>query len=261
MLVFEHAFETRRVALMRPPAQYEEVACLLGRGMNDCQIARLTGIPRGTVRDWRRKGRPRGNGPLGPDCPRCDGATLPDVPYAYLLGVYLGDGCISPAPKGVFKLRIVQDIRYPGIIEEIALALVSVRPAKRMKVGRVPRTGCVELNAHWKHWPCLFPQHGPGRKHERRIQFAPWQEEIARLHPGMLLRGLVHSDGYRGLNWVNGKGYPRYLFTNVSSDIRDIFCRACDSYGVSWRQSKWNTISVARAPDVTRLDLAVGPKT
>jgi hypothetical protein len=79
-------------------------------------------------------------------------------------------------------------------------------------------------------------------------------------HPGRLLRGLIHSDGYRGLNYVNGKGYPRYLFCNRSDDIRGIFCQACDTYGVRWRQSNQWTISIARAPDVAKLDLVVGPK-
>ena len=26
-----------------------------------------------------------------------------------------------------------------------------------------------------KHWPCLFPQHGPGRKHTRKIELEQWQ--------------------------------------------------------------------------------------
>jgi len=25
----------------------------------------------------------------------------------------------------------------------------------------------------WKHWPCLLPQHGPGRKHERALGMQP----------------------------------------------------------------------------------------
>ena len=32
-------------------------------------------------------------------------------------------------------------------------------------------------------------------------------------HPKEFLRGLIHSDGCRVLNRVNGKGYPRYFFT------------------------------------------------
>ncbi|HEV8421560.1 MAG TPA: helix-turn-helix domain-containing protein, partial [Actinomycetota bacterium] len=135
-----------------------------------------------------------------------------------------------------------------------------VRPSADMKVGRVRNPGCVEICAHWKHWPCLFPQHGPGRKHQRKIELYPWQVTIVERHPDRLLRGLIHSDGYRGPNYVNGKGYPRYQFSNRSQDIRDIFCGACDLYGVRWRQMNRWVISIARAPDVAKLDRVIGPK-
>ena len=94
----------------------------------------------------------------------------------------------------------------------------------------------------------------------RPIQLEDWQSEIVAQHPDRLLRGLIHSDGYRGLNVVRRKGYPRYQFTNHSLDIRGIFCRACDVYGVAWRRMNWRTVSVARAADVARLDEVVGPK-
>ena len=63
-----------------------------------------------------------------------------------------------------------------------------------------------------------------------------------------------------GLNWVNGKGYPYYMFTNHSEGIKDIFCTACDVYGVYWRKSSWRSITISRAPDVAKLDLVIGPK-
>jgi hypothetical protein len=101
---------------------------------------------------------------------------------------------------------------------------------------------------------------GPGRKHRRKIQLDPWQVRIVDSYPDQLLRGLIHSDGYRGTNYVNGRGYPRYQFSNRSKDIRGIFCRACDMYGVRWRQMNRWVISVARAPDVAKLDQVIGPK-
>jgi len=162
-------------------------------------------------------------------------------------------------PRGVFKLRIVLDSRYPGIIRECRQAMGRIRP-HGCPAGSIKSVGCVEVYAHWKHWPCVFPQHGPGPKHLRPIQLAGWQEEIVAAHPDRLLRGLIHSDGCRVLNRVNGKGYPRYHFTNNSQDIRDIFGRACDEYGVRWRQNNWKSLSIARAPDVAKLDLVVGPK-
>lgn len=249
---------------MRSLAEFEVVWALIDAGLSNRRISKLTGISRTTIREWRRKGPSpecrRSYREPDPDCPACAGAEVPGSAYAYLLGLYLGDGCISAYPRGVYKLRITLDQRYTGILGECADAMRVVRPSRAMKVGRVQKIGCIEVNAHWKHWACLFPQHGPGRKHERRIELVPWQETIAVQHPDRLLRGLIHSDGWRGLNHVNGKGYPRYQFCNHSKDIRDIFCRACDVYGVSWRQSTWKTISVSRAPDVAKLDLVVGPK-
>jgi hypothetical protein len=120
------------------------------------------------------------------------------------------------------------------------------------KVGRARKTNerCLEVYSFSKHWLCLFPQHGPGRKHQRRIELAPWQQELVDRDPPLLLRGLLHSDGCRVLNWVNGTPYPRYHFSNVSADIRGIFGRACNPW----------SLSVARRGSVALLDGFVGPK-
>lgn len=181
--------------------------------------------------------------------------------YAYLLGLYLGDGYIVAVGRA-FQLRIYLDVRYPGIVAAAADAVRALRP--RRPVALVPREGCVAVSAYWKHWPCVFPQHGPGRKHERAIVLAPWQRALVDAHPRALLRGLVHSDGWRGTNRVTAGGrryeYPRYNFDNRSDDIRRIFCDACDAVGIEWRRMSATTISVARRESVRRMDEFVGPK-
>lgn len=50
-------------------------------------------------------------------------------------------------------------------------------------VGLVPAPGCHTIQAYSKHWPCLFPQHGSGRKHDRPIRLEPWQREIVEATP------------------------------------------------------------------------------
>jgi hypothetical protein len=55
--------------------------------------------------------------------------------------------------------------------------------------------------------------------------------------------------------------YPRWQFTNVSDDIRELCCWALDLVEVPWRQSNWNCISVSRREAVARLDALIGPKT
>jgi hypothetical protein len=78
----------------------------------------------------------------------------------------LGDGCLSEHPRSVFKLRVSLDARQPAIVDECTRAIAGVAPGKR--VGRQSGRGCVIVGAYWKHWRCLFPQHGPGCKHSAR---------------------------------------------------------------------------------------------
>jgi hypothetical protein len=122
----------------------------------------------------------------------------------------------------------------------------------------------VDVSAYSQHWPCVFPQHGPRRKHHRRIQLAAWQRRIVDRYPHRLLRGLIHSDGCRAVNTIRhpkkSYSYPRYQFSNRSADIRAIFCDYRDRLGVEWKRMNWFNISVARAESVERLDRIIGPR-
>jgi hypothetical protein len=119
---------------------------------------------------------------------------------------------------------------------------------KRVAIHERIGQGCKDVGAYWVHWPSVLPQHGLGAKHARRIVLMAWQDRIVDAYPEAFLRGLIHSDGSRHLNRVNGKGYPRYMFSNRSEDILGLFCAACDRIGVRWTRSYKFTISVARAP-------------
>lgn len=122
--------------------------------------------------------------------------------------------------------------------------------------------------AYWKHWPCVFPQHGVGAKHTRPIVLESWQQAIVERHPGRFLRGLFHSDGCRIVNWtektVAGERkryeYPRYFFTNASEDILELCTWALDLLGIAWRRPTERQISMARERAVVMLDEHVGPK-
>jgi hypothetical protein len=240
---------------MRPVAERQIVAFFAAGDTNASVIADITGIPRSTVRDWLVQPEPKLGRLL-----EFDPATLPEAQYSYLLGFYLGDGTISGDRKGVYRLRIFTDSLYPAIIAECVAVMQSVMPGNRVLVQQL-RSRAVEIGCYSKLWPLYFPQHGPGRKHERRIELALWQEEIVERHPRELLRGLIHSDGCRVLNRVNGKNYPRYFFTQVSDDIRWLFCETCRRLGIEYTHNDRRNVSIARAGSVALLDSFVGPKT
>lgn len=258
---------------MRRPEEVRLVQRLTAEGLNACEVARHTGIPRTTVRDWV-SGRVPGVRPNGTpgrrydqlSCQTCghpehDPSELPAAEYSYLLGMYLGDGCIAKAPKSVYRLRIACDMKYRAIIREVTDAIGCVMPTSAVGVQWSLGGGRgAEVYSYSKAWTCLFPQHGPGRKHMRKIALEPWQERIVDTQPEQFVRGLIHSDGCRVLNRVNGKDYPRYFFCQVSDDIRGLFCRSLEQLGIHYTRNDHKNVSIARAPSVARLDEFVGPK-
>jgi hypothetical protein len=54
--------------------------------------------------------------------------------------------------------------------------------------------------------------------------------------------------------------YPRYVFTNRSEHIRDLFTEYCSLVGVEWTQMNAFNISVARRASVGLMDRHIGPK-
>jgi len=255
---------------MRSREQLRLVSDLAATGKSPLAISRATGIPRSTIRDWLAGRVPNGGAVDEPACSACGAPqhrfdSLPPE-YVYLLGLYLGDGCISAHPRGVYRLRVFFDARYPEIIAAAEAAVRRVFPANR--INRVSRSGGyensaphsnVELSVYSKALPCLFPQHGPGRKHERRIALEEWQRGLVERHPEQLLRGLIHSDGCRFVNTGRNWRHPRYSFSNHSEGIRAIFCDACDLVGVRWTTAP-RTVYVSRVRDVALLDEFIGPK-
>ncbi|MET9321325.1 transcriptional regulator [Streptomyces sp. NPDC003038] len=239
---------------------------LLSEGRSLNSVSEETGISRSAIRAWQFRIDPL---PRLNQAAPCSRPTDPAA-YSYLLGLYLGDGCISPHPRGGHHLRIACADAYPGLIDLCRAAILAVRPHDKVYV--LQRQGCVAVTSYGRHWTCLFPQHGPGKKHERRIVLYGWQQEIVDAHPWEFLRGLIHSDGCRITNWttrmVGGERkryeYPRYFFTNKSDDIRRLCTDTLTKVGVQWtilaRGSDPFNVSIARKASVALMDIHIGPK-
>lgn len=211
---------------MRPTEEFDAVQRLIAAGLNDCAIARQTSIPRRTVRDWRC--RPQVLRRQSSTSSRCvhDFASLPPNGYSYLLGLYLGDGCISRYGR-VWRLRITLDAQHPDIIERCKRTIDAVTPGQHA-AAYSRSDNCAEDYLYSKHWPCLFPQHGPGKKHHRPIRLEPWQ------------RALVNQA--------------------TEEFIRGLYCAALDRLGIPWTQNSRYEIAVYRKAATARLDEFVGPK-
>lgn len=260
---------------MRTYEEYKLILTLWEEHRNKKLIAEITGIPRRTVTDCiKRYGNLSG---LEAQKDRASKSTaepllerirtIPEVSkaYAYLFGLYLGDGCISKQPnKEVYRLRIFLDKSYPGIVKSCEEAIGAVFHDNT--VHKVSKTGCWDVYCYSKHHSKVFPQDGDGPKHEREIKLEAWQQIIVDAYPLEFFRGLYHSDGSRASNIVNGKDYPRYMFTNTSVDILRFFTETCDKLNLHWttkgekRSVKANIIYISQRKDVAWLDERIGPK-
>lgn len=248
MSTFAHSLETRAKAVM-----------MVRDGARNADVARELRVPVGTIGWWAHEDRKRyGHQPQRhiSTCPRCapGAVSLNRRMYSYLLGLYLGDGCLCSGAalrkRGIHYLTIACADAWPGLMDECEAAMRAVMP--RNAVGRVQRKGMHEVKAYSKHWTRLFPQHGPRMK----------------LFTGEFVRGLIHSDGCRVYNVavhrrdrrVTRYHYSRCHFTNESTHIRELFTSALDRLGVEWRYNNRNCVSIARQESVKRLDAFVGPK-
>lgn len=229
---------------------------LSAQGVNDCEIARRLGVPRSTVRDWRRPRRAHER------CWRCwirtSRVRFTDADYAELLGLYLGDGHISRFAR-TERLRLHLDARYPTVVDEAGALLRRSFPDNR--VGRTLRHGgsMVILCVYHSHLGCLFPQAGPGKKHERRIRLEPWQADIVEAAPWRFLRGCIRSDGCVFVNRTGRYEYVSYEFSNLSREIVDLFIAACERVGLRPRRYP-RYVRLYRREDVARLLVEVGTK-
>ncbi|MFE0698608.1 helix-turn-helix domain-containing protein [Streptomyces sp. NPDC058872] len=252
----------------------QQALVLLRGGAKNADVARRLRVPPGTIGYWKHVDRTeRGACPGRPTapCPRCHGRELDGASYAYLLGLYLGDGHISHySTHRTPNLMITLDDTWPGVQDEAEAAMRRVFPDNA--TCRVRRKGCHNVKVYSLHLTCLFPQHGPRSKHERRIALETWQQELVDVHTWAFIRGLIHSDGCRTINWttrlVGGEHkryeYPRYFFTNKSDDIRKLCGDALSKVGVQWttlaRGSDPYNISIARKASVALMDAHVGAK-
>lgn len=156
-------------------------------------------------------------------------------------------------------MRITLDSKYPAIIDRCREAINTLMPRQRAGIFR-RSDGCTEVSLYSKHWPWLLPQHGPGKKHTRRITLEPWQQALVDQATEEFVLGLIHSDGCRVVANDRGVKSIRYHFTNRSGDILGLFTAALDALDIPWTRSDVKTISIYRKAATARLDTFIGPK-
>lgn len=127
--------------------------------MTDARVARQTATRRGQKRGpyGRFNGQARRVLTSGAEYLKEDQRDA----YAYLLGLYLGDGYVVPSTS---RLEISLDRKYPGLIDSCASAMKAVHPRGRANLRRT-KGGCSGRQLLCRRVACSIP--------------APWRREEA----------------------------------------------------------------------------------
>jgi len=256
--------ETVQHICVHSPAAREHAMRLLRAGHNDCEVARRTGIARTTIRDWRRpRYVPRSTTARGSvTCPSCWLGGRPMAftsdDYAELLGLYLGDGYLVRMAR-TWRFRLYLDSRHNQIVQDSRALLQRCFPHNEVGTVFGHEGRMTVLSVYSSHLPCVFPQHGEGMKHLRRIALEEWQQEIVDDAPWSFLKGCIRSDGCSFINRTGPYEYLSYDFFNCSQDILGLFCRTCDQVGVEYRRYAKHA-RIYRRPSVALMEAHVGVK-
>src|SRR5215469_4119400 len=102
---------------------YSDQTVAIALTLSSCDVldrenAQICGVSMGAIRHWRSGTRRNPTNRHRPSrCPRCDGEPLDDAAYAYLLGLYLGDGCLTRSRRGVYVLELACCNDWPGLMD------------------------------------------------------------------------------------------------------------------------------------------------
>lgn len=217
------------------------------------KIAKELGVPRGTVRYWLQNNGVPQRQPKYP--PILEHLEEHKEDYAYLLGLYLGDGDISKVRK-TLRLRIFLDSKHVEIEQKVKGALQRVFYKNKTTSYKAHKnSNCKTVYVYYSKIDDYFLPGGLGRKHTRPIVLHDWQTKIIKEVPAPFLVGLIHSDGSR----YQSRGRWFYNFTNKSKDIIDLFIDTANQLGIKYRvrfvpQAQKYMVEITRKAEVIKLD-------
>ncbi|TXG77042.1 hypothetical protein E6Q11_03455 [Candidatus Dojkabacteria bacterium] len=204
------------------------------------QIAKELGVGESTVFYWKQNNFTTGTRTISTTKEDIINICKSCAPYyVYILGCYLGDGCISQFPR-TKKLEIFSGSAHPSIIDDQIRSLNILFNQNKVNSIKHPSYNMYTITVYNKSLDQYFPQHGQGKKHDRNILLTDWQTELVEEHTDCFIKGLIATDGclFNASNRIKKDGsktdLPSYQFTNKSMDIINLYTSSLDRLGIHY---------------------------
>jgi len=187
--------------------------------------------------------------------------------YSYVLGFYLGDGCLQHDKKKKtrsYTLFISNQANFHKMNQQISKSLEVLFQKKVVRIYKRKNSNCLNIKLTAVNLNLLFP-HGEGKKHERKIVLEDWQLNLIEKFPKEFIKGMLESDGCRFQARKICSTYYVYKFDNKSCDLHEILQRIAKILNLhftftSSKGNKIHTTSFYKKEDVLFLDSFIGVK-
>ena len=261
---------------------YLKVMKLKSEGMRICDIVRITGLGRSCISNWiNRESKPKFTSSLEltsnpieflQSLNRNIDDSLRNSTYSFILGLYLGDGCIARNTR-TKQLSIALDKKYHTLNEYVieSFNVLFGKPAlivdRSVNRGQKFMSNSINVRYSSTNLGLIFPHEGVGAKHLRKIELTEWQTGI--IDPIGIVKGLIYSDGSYFYNKQNNSF--NYNFANSSEDIINILEHYLQKIGIVYNKNVKRSlgakatvlkihVNVNRKSDVAKLHSLIGDK-
>ncbi len=213
---------------------HEKIISLFESGYSDRKISMKLSIDRSTVKKYKN---------ISSDNTPKTFSSIIDIDdnvkkfYAYILGLYLGDGDISKYAR-TYRLRLYfHSINDRDVIERAVYSLSKLFPKNKISTYDQLHAKCTVVSVYNSAIPELFPQHGSGKKHSRCVSLTNSQINILdKKCSKFLLAGLHDSDG----SFYLEANRERFMFANTSIDIINLYKELLELYNIHYTISATN---------------------
>lgn len=153
----------------------------------------------------------------------------------------MGDGNLSNPNGRAVRLRVTCDLKYPGILERIQLAIQKLLPKNKVSIVK-HKSNCCDISCYSNKWENLLGWKAKGgSKYKQNISIPAWIKKNKK-HSIACIRGLFETDG----SIYNDRNYKMVNFVTIIPDLATDVIEILEKLKFSPKVYKINSTKIPR---------------